>query len=244
MPRGLDGRDRGGAPRQVKQAKGPWGIVPGSDELHLRRLRPHAAAGGRSAAGRLRICGSAFHGRRSHRRRSISPDNIANVREVKADSNGMVRIRFDETSHHEVAVAGRLDDATIQRLILAGSRDEDAAVRVESVSLLKGRVDRPEVLDSLLNALSNDPNDGVRLRALDAVKSMAGDQRVAKTLSQVLLTDVNPAMRMQVIDLMVSRRDDSLVGALQNLMEREDNNGVRLKASKVLKDWNASIGTF
>jgi hypothetical protein len=27
-------------------------------------------------------------------------------------------------------------------------------------------------------------------------------------------------------------------------MQREDNSGVRLKASKVLKDWNASIGTF
>jgi len=73
---------------------------------------------------------------------------------------------------------------------------------------------------------------------------LAGDPRVSKTLSQVLLTDVNPAVRMQVIDVMVSRRDDALVGALQNLMQREDDNGVRVKASKVLKDWNASIGTF
>jgi HEAT repeat protein len=115
---------------------------------------------------------------------------------------------------------------------------------VESVGLLKNRVDSQEVLDSLLNALAGDPNDGVRLRALDALKPMAGDARVAKTLSQVLLTDANPAVRMQVIDLMVTRRDDSMVGVLQNLMQREDNNGVRLKASKVLKDWNASIGTF
>jgi hypothetical protein len=49
---------------------------------------------------------------------------------------------------------------------------------------------------------------------------------------------------MQVIDLMVARRDDSTVGALQNLVQHEENSGVRLKASKVLKDWNASIGTF
>jgi hypothetical protein len=27
-------------------------------------------------------------------------------------------------------------------------------------------------------------------------------------------------------------------------MQREENSAVRLKASKVLKDWNASIGTF
>jgi hypothetical protein len=96
----------------------------------------------------------------------------------------------------------------------------------------------------LLNALAGDPNDGVRLKALEALKPLAGDAQVIKTLSRVLLTDANPAVRMQVIDLMVTRRDDSVVGVLQNLMQREDNNGVRLKASKVLKDWNASIGTF
>jgi hypothetical protein len=27
-------------------------------------------------------------------------------------------------------------------------------------------------------------------------------------------------------------------------LQHEENGGVRLKASKVLKDWNASIGTF
>jgi hypothetical protein len=174
---------------------------------------------------------------------AIFADNIyPAVRDVKAENDGTVRIRFDETSHHEVT--GRLEDANIKRLLLAGSRDEDAAVRVESVGLLKNRVDSPEVRDSLLNALAGDPNDGVRLKALDALRPLAGDARVTKTLSQVLLNDANPAVRMQVIDLMVTRRDDSMVGVLQNLMQREDNSGVRLKASKVLKDWNASIGTF
>ena len=39
-------------------------------------------------------------------------------------------------------------------LILAGSRDEDAAVRVESVGLMKNRVEIPQVMDSLLNAVA------------------------------------------------------------------------------------------
>jgi len=63
-------------------------------------------------------------------------------------------------------------------------------------------------------------------------------------LSQVLLTDANPRVRMQAIDLMATHRDDSVVGVFQSLMQREDDSVVRLKASKVLKDWNASIGTF
>jgi hypothetical protein len=165
-----------------------------------------------------------------------------NAQAVKAGTDGNVQITFDETRRREIS--GRLEDANIQRFLLAGSHDENPAVRVESVGLMKTRADSPQVLDSLLNALTTDPNDGVRLKALDALKPMAADARVAKTLSQVLLTDANPAMRMQVIDLMVTRRDDSAVGVLQNLMQREDNSAVRIKASKVLKDWNASIGTF
>jgi hypothetical protein len=165
-----------------------------------------------------------------------------NVRDVSTGADGKVRLTLDETQRREVT--GRMDDDTIQQYLLAASRDEDAAVRVESVGLLKTRVDQPAVRDSLLNALTGDVNDGVRLKALDALKPLAGDPVVAKTLSQVLLADSNPAVRMQVIDLMVTRRDDSMVGVLQSLMQREDNSGVRLKASKVLKDWNASIGTF
>ena len=65
-----------------------------------------------------------------------------------------------------------------------------------------------------------------------------------KTLSQVLLSDTNPAVRMQVVDLLVAHRDDSVVGVLQGLVQREDNNYVRLKLEKALKDMNASIGTF
>jgi len=231
----------GGAPRQVKTTKGPW-------TLFLEAMTSTFAGFGRlrQPVGALLLVVLGFAVARftgaGPTVPAITADNIPNVRDVKADNDGTVRIRFDETTHHEIK--GRLEDPDIKRLILAGSRDEDAAVRVESVGLLKGRVDSPQVLDSLLNALSGDPNDGVRLRALDALKPMAGDTRVAKTLSQVLLSDVNPAVRMQVIDLMVTRRDDSMVGVLQNLMQREDNNGVRLKASKVLKDWNASIGTF
>ena len=61
---------------------------------------------------------------------------------------------------------------------------------------------------------------------------------------QVLMTDENPEVRKQVIDLLVAHRDDSMVGMLQNLMQREDNSYVRLKCEKALKEMNASIGTF
>ena len=240
----------GGAPVMEKAAKGPW-------TLFLEALNISFAGFGkmRQPAGALALIAIGFFAARfsgslvpfasnGFNSMSLSPsDNVlSTVRSVKPDSSGRVQITVDETRRREIS--GRLEDPDIQKLLLAGSRGENAAVRVEAVGLFKNPGDSPQALDSLLNALANDPNDGVRLKALEALKPLAGDPRVSKTLSQVLLSDTNPAVRMQVIDLMVARRDDSTVGALQNLVQHEENSGVRLKASKVLKDWNASIGTF
>jgi len=234
----------GGAPRQVKVAKGPW-------TLFLEAMG--ATLGGfgrmRQPVGALMLVLLGFMAARfvptsspNVTQPGFAADIYPTVRDVKADGNGMVHINLDETRRREVT--GRLEDANIQHLLVAGSREENPAVRVESVSLLRGHADAPAVLDSLLNALTSDPNDGVRLKALDALRPMAGDPRVSKSLSQVLLSDANPAMRMQVIELMGTRRDDSFIPILQNLMQREDNSGVRLKASQALKERNASIGSF
>jgi hypothetical protein len=233
----------GGAARPWPPAKGPWALfleAMASTFAGFGRLRQPVGALALIALG---YAAARYSGAGGAPFSTLPSDNpYANVRSVKAAGDGKVQITYDETRRREVA--GRLDDANIQNLLLAGSRDENPAVRLESVGLMKNQTNSTQVLDSLLNALANDDNDGVRLRALDALKPMAGDARVIKTLSQVLQTDANPAVRMQVIDLMVARRDEAVVGALQNLMQRDDNNGVRLKASKVLKDWNASIGTF
>ena len=232
----------GGAPRQAQPAKGPWRLfleAMGASFAGFGRLRQPVTA---VLLVLLGFVAARFTGTAPTLSPVSSGDVYPTVRSVKAENDGRVRIQLDETRRHEVT--GRLEDPNIQRLLLAGSRDENPAVRVESVALMKNRADSPQVLDSLLNTVAGDPNDGVRLKALDALKPMAGDPRVLKALSQVLLNDANPAVRMQVIDLMVTRREDSVVGVLQNLMQREDNSGVRLKASKILKDWNASIGTF
>ncbi len=124
------------------------------------------------------------------------------------------------------------------------AREDNPAVRVESVGLLKERANSSEVRDILLNALSHDSNAGVRLRALEGLKPLTGDSEVRKTLAKVLLTDDNPAVRMQAVDLLVGSRDRDTVGIFQDVVQREDNNYVRLKVEKALKEMNASIGTF
>jgi hypothetical protein len=63
-------------------------------------------------------------------------------------------------------------------------------------------------------------------------------------LAQVLLTDENPGIRTQAIDLLTQRREPAMVGVLQELMAREDNNYVRLKCQRALSEMNASVETF
>jgi hypothetical protein len=174
---------------------------------------------------------------------ALSEQVYATVRSVQPDASGAVQIAFDETRRR--TVSGRMEDDNIRRLLLAAARDDNnPAVRVESVDALKGAAASGEVRAALLDAVAHDGNLGVRLKALEGLKPLSGDPQVRKALAGVLLTDENPAVRMQVIDLLVERRDDSMVGVLQNAVQQDNNSYVRQKCAKALKDWNASIGTF
>ncbi len=173
----------------------------------------------------------------------FAPDEaFSTVRSVRPDPSGHVEIAFDETRRR--VVSGQMEDANIQKLLLAAAHGDNPAVRVESVDLLRARAGSTEVRDALLNALSQDSNAGVRLKALEGLKPLVGDAQVRKTLARVLLSDDNAAIRMQVVDLLVSHRDDAMVGVLQDLVQKEDNSSVRLKVAKALKEMNASVGTF
>jgi hypothetical protein len=244
----------GGAPRMTAQRKGPWTLfleALASTFSGMGRLRQPLGATVLIALGFMaaKITPGNFasiRGGASTRgvsTASMTPDDVfSTVRSVQPDSSGRVQISFDET--HRRVVEGRMDDQSIQRLLLAASHEENPAVRVESMDILKTSASSSLVRDALLNALANDPVARVRLKALEGLKPISTDPEVRKTLAQVLLTDDNAAVRMQVVDLLVAHRDDSVVGTLQSLMQREDNGYVRLKCEKALKELNASIGTF
>jgi len=164
------------------------------------------------------------------------------VRSVRADDPNRVEISLDETRRR--TVTGRLDDPNIQRLLLSAAHEDDPAVRVVSVDLLKGRAGVSEVRDELLDALAHDSNAGVRQKALEGLKPVAGDPAVRSALQQTLMGDDNQAVRMQAVDLLVAHPDDSMVGPMQEMIQREGNDYIRLRVEKALKDMNASIGTF
>lgn len=171
-----------------------------------------------------------------------SPQSFSTVRSIQPGPSGGVQIAFDETNRR--IVSGPMDDQRIRQLLLAATREDNPAVRVESMDLLKGRSSSGDVRDALLNAVAHDPNPGVRLKAIEGLKPLAAEPDVRKVLAQVLLADDNSAVRMQVVDLLVEHRDDAIVGVLQDLMQKENNSYVRLKSEKALKEMNASLGTF
>jgi hypothetical protein len=234
----------GGAPRQIVKAPGPW-------TLFLQALAHSFEGLGRmrQPVGAVALLAIGFFAANLVNRRApvaIAPspsDQMFNtVRSVQADSPGHVQIAFDETRRR--VLSGSTQDRDIQQLLLAAAREDNPAVRVESMDLLKNRSDSGEVRNALLNAVAHDPNPGVRLKAVEGLKPLAAVPDVRKVLAQVLLSDDNSAVRMQVVDLLVEHRDDAIVGVLQDLMQKEDNSYVRLKSEKALKEMNASIGTF
>ncbi|HYP12558.1 MAG TPA: HEAT repeat domain-containing protein [Bryobacteraceae bacterium] len=165
------------------------------------------------------------------------------VRYVEPNDRGQVQIFVEETRQR--VLSGNVNDEPIQRLLLVAARESaDPGVRVETVGLLRNHADSTDVRRALLHALRHDPNAGVRLKALEGLRAFADEPDTRTVLAEVLLKDTNPGVRTQAIDLLTQTREPSIVGVLQEVMTREDNNYVRLKCQKILHELNASVETF
>jgi len=232
----------GAAPPAGAPVKGPWTLFLEAMGATLARFPRWRTPLGAVALLAIGFVGARFSGAGRTWWKPADEAAFATVRSVQADNSGRVQISFDETQRK--VISGRTDSPEIQKLLLTAFHQNNPDVRVESIGLLSAETDTAEVRDALLGALDHDPNPGVRLKALDKLKPLAADPEVRKTMARVLQTDDSAAVRMQIVDLLVTRRDDSTVGVLQSVVQREDNRGVRQKLENALKDLNASVGTF
>ena len=174
---------------------------------------------------------------------SVAEPITSRVRYVEPGAPGQVQIVVDETRQR--VLSGKVDDQAIQRLLLTAAKDpSDPGLRVESVDLLKSRPQSSEVRQALIYSLQHDTNAGVRLKALDGLKDFADEPETRQALTQVLLKDNNPGVRTQVIDLLVQHHNNAMVGALQELLMKEDNDYIRMRCQKALHEMNASVETY
>ena len=159
------------------------------------------------------------------------------------ENNGLVKITVEETRERQVT--GKLDDARIRQLLLSAAQDPaDPGLRVETIGLLQRETETAEVRQALIAAMQSDENAGVRMKALQGLKRSAAHPEVRSALAAVLLHDGNPGIRTQAIDLLVQHKQRDVVGALQQLMEREDNDYIRQRTQRLLSDLNASVDSF
>ncbi len=170
---------------------------------------------------------------------------VSAVSHVEKMGDGLVRIVLQDSVARELS--GRLDDQAVQSLLLAAARNTvDPAIRVDALDLLRGGISSPEVRDTLLAALRKDPNDGVRMKALESLRPLAGEPQVRAVLLDALREDRNAMVRANAVDVLTmgNAQNSELAGALQELMQREENLDVRRQGQRVLRSMNASLETF
>jgi HEAT repeats/Putative zinc-finger len=176
-------------------------------------------------------------------RAGLTQPMFSNVRSIEAGTAGKVQIAVDEVQRR--VVTGSLAEPRIQELLLNAVREEsNPGVRVESIGMLRNSADSEEVRRALIDAVSHDPNAGVRLKALEGLKPYTADASVRKTLADVLLKDDSAGVRVQAIDLLTAHHDDSIVGVLQDVMQREDDGYIRTRCRDLLQAMKASVGTY
>jgi hypothetical protein len=173
----------------------------------------------------------------------VADASAAHVRNIETGTDGKVQIVVDETRQR--VISGGLGDQQIRSMLLAAaSESTDPGVRAETVELLTSDASSADVRNMLIGRLRHDQNAGVRLKAMEGLKNFAQDPAVRRTFAEVLLSDGNPGVRTQVIDLLTQgvgpSVDRDLVGALQELMVKENNPYVRERCQSVLASWNAS----
>ncbi len=174
------------------------------------------------------------------------------VKYVEPESDGRVHIVLDETRQR--IVSGGLNDQNIRVLLLAAAKDpSDPGLRAETVQILNTSAESSDVRDALVFALRHDQNAGVRLKAMEGLKPFAQQPDVRSALTQVLLSDANPGLRTEAIDLLTkSLNQDSpamsydrqVIGAMQELMQRESNDYVRRRCRTALESVKASTETY
>jgi hypothetical protein len=168
---------------------------------------------------------------------------FSSVRSVEPDGTGRVQIAVDDVQRH--VVVGNLQDRRIQTLLLTAVRDEaNPGIRVESLGYLQNSADSREIRQALMDAATHDPNAGVRLKAIEGLKQYGGDEAVRKAMASVLMQDEDPGIRVQAIEVLTAHRDDSLVGVLQDVVQKDDNDYVRSRCKNLLESMKASVGTY
>jgi len=172
---------------------------------------------------------------------AVAPGDVQSVEVDPVGGNVMIVV--EEVTRRTISGSPR--DPGIRGLLIGAMRDyPTSGVRLETLDALAPRAADREVRDALLTAMLHDGNPGVRLKALETLRPLKEDPAVRAALVQALQRDENPGMRVQAIEILTENPNREMVGLLQEVVEREPNNYVRLRCLRTLYDLNASVDRF
>lgn len=169
---------------------------------------------------------------------------LGDIQSVRMDPDrGEVEIVVEEITRR--TISGPPQEPHIRSLLISTVREyPNSGVRLDTLDVLSARAGDREVQRALREAMLHDENPGVRLKAFEALKPHRDDPEVRQALIEVLLHDENPGMRVQAIDLLTEAPDRRMVGLLQNLINSEPNNYVRMQSRRILHELDASADHF
>jgi hypothetical protein len=155
--------------------------------------------------------------------------NITGIRSITPEpGTNRVNIKYDTVNTKETA--GSLSDIRIQQLLLfAAQNNTNSGLRVDSVDLLRQRMNDSRVREALVYALRYDNNPGVRLKALEGLGSYVKDDvRVRDAVLETLTNDANPGLRTEALRVLEPVRADASVRAtLERLAAKDSNKFIR-----------------
>jgi hypothetical protein len=170
------------------------------------------------------------------------------VRDVRAEPNGQVRIILDQIRQRELV--GQLGDSRMLQLVLAAAQSPtNPALRVDSVSVLTGQ-NSPDVRNALLQSARHDSNAAVRLKAVEGLRAFAGEPVTRETLKFVLLHDDNAGVRAETINVLAPATEQieispELLDTVQQVMQDEPGDSyVHMRCLQILRATNASPGIY
>jgi len=121
-------------------------------------------------------------------------------------------------------------------LLFAAQNNTNSGVRVDSVDLLKQRMNDSRVREALVYTLRYDNNPGVRLKALEGLGSYVKDDvRVRDAVLETLTNDANPGLRTEALRVLEPVRADASVRAtLERLAVKDSSRFIRDQSRSLL----------
>ncbi len=161
---------------------------------------------------------------------------ISDVGSVQYDpASGLVTVQYQTVD--EVSLSGSVDDASIRHVLSYAIRSEThPGRRLAAVKATAGGSFADDELEqALVKAMEDDEIDGVRLKAAKVLKALPISRNIKRAFIRVLFKDPNPAIRIEALDALSQVQEQDVVPILRNAAKDDDNEFVRLQASRTLE---------